>query len=516
MTVDVIPTDSGLSVHGDDLAVSAEELVKDRDGVRALVTVTDREGAIVAHDRIALALQPQRRRLIGAAAQKGAILSEDTLIALAVASRRTQSPAAPPPVETPQAPVAPAPPLADLLDATCDFVRQYVVMSELQCHAVALHCAHTHALDACDVTPYISVWSAEKRADKTRFAETYALVVARPWFTGRVTAAVLVRRVARDTPTLLLDESDAAFKGEKEYAEALRGILNTGHRRGGTASLCVGRNCDLVDFPTFCPKVIAGIGKLPDTVADRSIRIELKRRRSDEPVTRFRQRDADVRARPVREGFQQWAPRAVEALRDARPDIPTELDDRAADSWEPLLAIADLADGPWPAWARRAALALSAGADVEDDSLGVRLLADVRAIFEERQADRIATKDLVMALVALDEVPWGSLRGEAINARILARLLKPYGITSKQIRVGDVMRKGYEREALTDAWARYVPGEGKQGKQAKQSATDSGVDGVSHVSDVSLDPATQAMNGRSLVPANVRDGDAATVERFEL
>jgi len=38
-------------------------------------------------------------------------------------------------------------------------------------------------------------------------------------------------------PTLLLDESDAAFARDKEYSEALRAVLNSGHSRGGVASM---------------------------------------------------------------------------------------------------------------------------------------------------------------------------------------------------------------------------------------------------------------------------------------
>ena len=90
-------------------------------------------------------------------------------------------------------------------------------------------------------------------------------IVARPWLTARTSAAALVRKVDADRPTLLLDESDAAFGAEKEYAEALRGILNSGYKRSGRASLCVGKGADLSvkDFSTFCPKAIAGIGRLP-------------------------------------------------------------------------------------------------------------------------------------------------------------------------------------------------------------------------------------------------------------
>ena len=156
-----------------------------------------------------------------------------------------------------------------ILDSLVTFVRKFVVLTEEQAAALALWIAHTHAFEAADSTPYINVRSAEKRSGKTRLLEALALLVARPWSTGRVTTSVLMRRIERDHPTLLLDESDAAFKGEHEYAEALRGMLDVGHRRGGMVSVSVarGRDFDARDFEVYCPKAIAGIGRLPDTVA---------------------------------------------------------------------------------------------------------------------------------------------------------------------------------------------------------------------------------------------------------
>ena len=148
---------------------------------------------------------------------------------------------------------------ADVPDAISGFIKRFVVLSENQLAVLSLWVAHTHAIESTDVTPYLAVTSAEKQSGKSRLLEELNLIVANPWYTGRVTAAVLVRKVDGKHPTLLLDESDAAFGGEKEYAEALRGVLNTGHCRGGVASLCVGQGAEISykDFSTFCPKAIA-------------------------------------------------------------------------------------------------------------------------------------------------------------------------------------------------------------------------------------------------------------------
>ena len=221
--------------------------------------------------------------------------------------------------------------------------------------------------------------------------EVCELLVAKPWLTGRVTAAVLTRKIDGIQPTLLLDESDAAFSGEKEYAEALRGVLNTGHRRGGKASCCVrqGANFACQDFSTFGPKVIAGIGKLPDTVSDRSIPISLKRAKRGENVERFRRRDAEGQAAKLRGQMEMWSKAEVENLRNARPALPDALTDRPQDGAEPLIAIADLDDGEWPQASRLALIELCADAQAGDESIGVCLLADIRQVFKDRDVDRL-------------------------------------------------------------------------------------------------------------------------------
>jgi len=354
---------------------------------------------------------------------------------------------------------------AEVLDGLVAFIRRFVVLSDEQADMAALWVVHTHALGAADCTPYLHIKSAEKRSGKTRFLEVLALLAARPWLTGRVSAAVLVRKTANEKPSLLLDESDAAFKGDKDYAEALRGILNAGFRRGGVTSLCVGQGANLSyrDFPVFSPKAIAGIGKLPDTIADRAIPIELRRRRRGEHVERFRQRKVKPDAVPLMSAAAAWAQANVAALADAEPELPVELDDRAQDIVEPLLAIAEAVGGEWPYRARGAAIALLTGEHRDDaESLGVRLLRDVRKVFDGEGKDRLSTSTILEKLRGADEAPWGSLRGEPLDARALARLLKPYVIRPKQIREGEQTHKGYKREDFEDAWSRYlheVPGD---------------------------------------------------------
>jgi hypothetical protein len=348
-------------------------------------------------------------------------------------------------------------PLAGWLCRAQEFIRRFVVLSDDQALAVVLWAAHTHAFDAAYATPYLSITSAEMGSGKTRLLEVLRFVVANPWFTGRTTTAALTRKIDKAHPTLLLDEGDPAFNGDREYAEALRGVLNSGYRRGGATTICVGQGAtlDTRDFSTFCPKAIAGIGRLPDTVESRSIGIRLKKRRSDEHVERLRERQVRSIGEALSAGLDMKLQPHVDALAQATPELPGELSDRAQDVWEPLLAIADLAGGLWPRRAREAAVALMSGGS-QETTLGVRLLSDVREVFVDDQ--RATTAELLDRLNTLDEAPWGAWNdGSGMKPRELANKLRPFEVSSRDIRTKSGTRKGYSRDDLEDAWARYLP-----------------------------------------------------------
>jgi hypothetical protein len=349
-------------------------------------------------------------------------------------------------------------PLGGWLHQAERFVRRFVVLSDDQACAIVLWTAHTHGFSIAVATPYLSVSSAEKESGKTRLLEVLRILVANPWFTGRTTTAALTRKVDKMAPTLLLDEGDPAFNGDKDYAETLRGVLNTGYRVGGAVTVCVGQGAklDVRDLSTFCPKAIAGIGALPDTVQSRSIPIRLKKRLATEPVERFRERTV----RDVGEKHHDALEASVKALLGdlelAEPELPDELSDRAQDVWEPLLAIAEAAGGEWPTRARKAAVRLSRQREPEDATVGVRLLADIRTAFGED--DRVATSALLEALNGMEDAPWGDWHGRPLSAHNLGKLLSPFEIKSRTVRFpGNTTAKGYLRKQFDDAWERYIP-----------------------------------------------------------
>ena len=130
------------------------------------------------------------------------------------------------------------------------------------------------------------------------------------------------------------------------------------------------------------------------------------------------------------------------------------VEDRAADTWEPLIAVADLAGGDWPARARKAAIVLTAEDDT-DTTLGARLLADMRDVFGD--ADAMHGETILNALQKIGEAPWGDYFGRPVNARDMAKLLKPYGVKSVDVKIDGTNRKGYRRDHLHETWIRYLP-----------------------------------------------------------
>ena len=393
-------------------------------------------------------------------------------------------------------PPAAAAPLGELLDGVVAFIRRFVVLQEAEATLTALWIAVTHTIDAFDFIAYLHITSPLPECGKTRTLEVLEALVPRPWLTGRVTAAVLMRKVDAESPVLLLDESDAAFAAEKEYAEALRGPLNSGFARTGTASACVGQGAKITwkDFHTFSPKAIAGIGRLPSTVESRSIPIALKRRTKGERVEKWRRRDAWAEADPIRVAMMEWASQHTADLRRRPvPSMPPGLSDRAEDVLEPLFLLADVAGDPWPALARSAAVALMGHTArteaATEHSVGLELLEHIKQVFLSKNwPTKIGTAHLLAALWAMDDAPWATLtKGEKLTGHKLAQLLRGFGIRRPDhLREGKDTFRGYYAAAFEDAFARYLPSEVAQVAHANVYGPELPKTDVAHAESVPL------------------------------
>ncbi len=337
------------------------------------------------------------------------------------------------------------------------FIRRYVVMSREQLLITALWIIHTHCIESVEQTPYLAVTSPEKRCGKSRLLETIEMLSARSWLTLLPSEAVVYRKVHNDVPTMLLDEVDAIFNPKTaDRYEGLRALLNNGHRRGAKVPRCIGTTAKIAEFNTFCPKVLAGIGTLPDTVADRAIPIRLERKTSQDPTAPFKRRQVKPDADALRKRVEQWVKKHAAGIATAEPDMPNQLNDRMQEGCEALVAIADMLR--CGKQAREALVALFAVERLDDqESMRIRLLRDIRTAFEKRDASRISTSALIDELVSIDEAPWANYYGRNIDPRDLSSLLRHYDIKSTTVRLkGDKPAKGYKGEAFHDAWKRYL------------------------------------------------------------
>ncbi len=238
--------------------------------------------------------------------------------------------------------------------------------------------------------------------------------------------------------------------------EDIRGLLNAGHRRGAIVGRCIvrGKAVELEDFPVYAAVALAGLGDLPDTILTRSVIVRMRRRAPGEHVEPFRRRIHAEEGEALRDRLSAWAAEVEPAVTGVWPEMPDAISDRDADVWEALLAVADAAGGDWPERARVTAVTLVTLSKSSTPSLGVRLLDDLRTIFADE--DQLATEHILTELQKLDEAPWGDLRGKPLDARGLARRLRPYDIRPTTIRLPAGTAKGYKRGDFLDAWSRYL------------------------------------------------------------
>lgn len=334
--------------------------------------------------------------------------------------------------------------------------------------AHTLWIAHTHLMPAWESTPRIAFLSPEPGSGKNRALEVSELLVPRPVHAVNTTPAYLFRKVSDEAgpPTLLYDEIDTVFGPKAKDNEDIRGMLNAGHRRGATAGRCVvrGRIVETEELPAYCAVALAGIGDLPDTILTRSVIIRMQRRAPNERIEPFRHRVHKAEGYALRDDLAMWAATVEERVGESWPDMPDGIEDRAADVWESLIAVADVADSSadvadegWSIRARVAAVALVADLPDRTVSLGIRLLDDTRTVFEKLDCPLLSTGQLLTELREIEEAPWDDLRGKPLDARGLARRLSAYEIRPKVVRIGDTTPRGYTREDMTDAWSRYLP-----------------------------------------------------------
>src|SRR4051794_5129557 len=302
--------------------------------------------------------------------------------------------------------VEPWPELVDgniLLDEMVAVIARYVVLPPWGAETAALWVLHTYAFQLRDVSTYLGVESPEKRCGKTTLLGVLSELSNRAVALANISSPAVFRAIEEKQPTLLIDGADTFLQGNDQ----LRGILNSGYtrktafvvrvaarRRVDGSSLIVdgkvGKESQLPRFSCWCPKVMAAIGHLPETLADRCIVIRMQRKTPGQECEKLRNLDGSV----LRRKCARFVMHHAKAIASARPAMPSDLNDRAADVWEPLFALAEIAGGEWAGKARQASLGLTEVA--QESSPEVVLMKEIQNCFEASKCDRLFSRTLVL------------------------------------------------------------------------------------------------------------------------
>lgn len=349
---------------------------------------------------------------------------------------------------------------AALLDDLSAAIGRYVVLpSDEALTAVTLWVAASHIQPALQHAPRLAVVGPTKGCGKSRVLDVLHETVHQPMMTVNTSPAVVFRVIGKNPPTLLVDEADTIFGPKAGDKEDLRGLLNAGHQRNRPAWRISGPEHKPTAFPTFAMAALAGIGDLPDTIMDRAVVIRMQKRKPGERITPFRSRYSLPELHALRDRLTAWLAPLRSTAAGLVPQMPVE--DRAADTWEPLVIVADLAGGHWPSRVRAACLAMTRNEVVQDEltTLKTRLLRDVRRVFEqEGHKEALRSQDLLAALVQDAEAPCAEYGTKGLNAYHLANLLRDFGISPANHRFENGRQaKAYARNQFLDAWARYCP-----------------------------------------------------------
>jgi len=390
----------------------------------------------------------------------------------------------------------------ELLDALVRELNWFVVFPKWAAETFALWILHTFAFTLRELTTYIGIESPEKECGKSTVITVLSRLVNRAVVSSNISPSAFFRVIEELEPTLLIDEADTNLRGRDE----LTGILNAGYTRStayvwricydpapvaegeGEPGAAEGRGAASAGRPAryscWCPKAIAAIGHLHPTLASRCILIRMHRKLEGEECERLK----GLKAAELQRKCARFVRDHAEEIASAEPAIPRGLTNRAADIWEPLLALADLAGGPWPELARQAAGGLNARAQAHSP-IG-SLLLDILMSFVLGEGDRLFSRTLVERLNRAGERPWMELRkGKGATETWLAQQLRPYGVHSRTVRIGEQVAKGYMREDFQDVFKRYIPKsevEALKAELAERARVEAGSEAASAVKPAEL------------------------------
>ena len=331
-------------------------------------------------------------------------------------------------------------------------LRRFVVVQDDVAIAITLWILFSWVHEVAVHSPLLVATSAEPDSGKSTLLGVLGFLVPRPYSVVELTGTNIYRIVDLKNRTLLIDEADQLFRRKAALAE----IINAGWTRGSARIPRIVHGV-IHEFDAFCPKVIGMLGlNLPSTMASRAIVCMLWPKLPSEQVADFRHVDDDDFT-TLRRKLMRWAADNAVLLKDATPVVPPGFSNRVTANWCLLLAIADVAGGLWPEWARAAAVKLSHQRHQPSERL--RLLAALHPLLATRE--QITSAELVELLIADPDGEWAEFRGRGpITQRQVAALLAGFEIFPVVLhptKQASLSRRGYRRSQFGDLFARFLP-----------------------------------------------------------
>ena len=353
--------------------------------------------------------------------------------------------------------VKPVTDIALLADQIYQILDDHIACTDAVKTAATLWIILTWVIPASHILPIAWINAPEKRCGKSTLLTLMSHMSKRSLSTSNITKSALFRSIESYKPTLFIDEVDTFINDN----DGIRGVLNAGHSRDNPYIIrCVGDDNEPVPFNVFGAKAISGIGRIPDTLIDRSIPLTLRRKMRDETKKRVRDLPLDV-TNMIQSQLARWSDDNMSAVKEADPVLPVSINDRAQDNWQILFKIAILLGDEWLKKAHKSCMEIS-GSDSEESSSNEQLLSDIRTVFILTQTNRLLSRDLLTELRRDPEMSWSTLNhGKPITLRQIAKRLSEFKISSKDIRAHDlrsneVRGKGYDINDFQDAFSRYL------------------------------------------------------------
>lgn len=363
------------------------------------------------------------------------------------------------------------PKISEAYDKVVDRLSRHIIWKSHHHHKiVALWILGTFFASIFTWYGYLWLTSPARRCGKSLLLELISLLSfnATPILTNP-RPAYLYRTVDTNFPTVIIDEL-SQFRGDggDDYTEILS-LLNAGAKTGSVVARMekAGEKYEAKYYHAYCPKALAGLVSLPETLNDRVLRIDMARKKAGEGVERLNLRKVGQELRDLRDSLYLvglgYNKDVIQFYDNAEElDIPQELDDRLRDILEPLFALAGVVDaekGELDATAaiKPYALALARAKDADDHAdtaqHTVRALLKLELEPEGKGSEKVLSSKEALGLFEQEpELGWCDTPWKA------GRLLNRLGFQSRPHRTGIGISRGYKlRYAdLLDLKDRYL------------------------------------------------------------